>query len=430
MKTILATLVALTSLGASAQIVLINNTGTNADVLYIAWNKANSNFVWLASQVSPTNTASSNRTGLLSSNDWQTFNAKWTSGSPGNGGSLSNIPLGAIVGLGDAQTNSILRSGRFAAWTTNQFLTTNTVRRALPGTFTNIAGIGYTVLTGSTSPWWRYYGGDTNWIQAPLGNIVTTGIVEVSFYDQELANLGTPINPTITNITIYAMERPDLFGRTNQLVGQSAEVDAPSYGRQVANKDYVDQAVAGVNYIQNGGVYLVGSQLNLTAEWSWSGSTNGSRLTYLGADVMAFENPELEFATITSIKKTNNTVWVTVWTNGISGPPIPHWTYDLAHPTWAVLSSYTNAYPTVSGTNYQISFPLPHPTRAFIRVAKATTGVNVANLSALLSTPPRTVTNATDTTWGKGSGLLTWDTNYVYISVGSNLWKRAALSTW
>ena len=43
---------------------------------------------------------------------------------------------------------------------------------------------------------------------------------------------------------------------------------------------------------------------------------------------------------------------------------------------------------------------------------------------------PLTVTNSTDTTWGYGAGLFTWDTNHVFVSVGTNLWKRAAISAW
>jgi hypothetical protein len=376
MKTLLASIALLVGFSAQAQIQLINNVGTNADSLYVSFNKANSNFVYL-----------------------QTY----------------------------ADTNTVRRSGSYAQWSTNVYLTTNTVLRMLPGTFTNPASMTFTEATGDTTPYWRFFGGDTNWV---LGAPITTGIVQIAFYDGELATLGAPINPTISNITVFRLERPDLFGVTNWTVGQKLKVDAPTATDDVANKAYVDAAVTAVNYVQNGGVQLQGSSLHLNASWSLLATTNGTRLRFLGSDVTAWDNPELDFGTVTGIKVTNQTVWVTVWTNGITAPPVPHWTYDIANPTWAVLSTYTNSYPTASGTNYTISFPLPNQTKAFIRVAKATTGVSVANLSALLATSPRTITNATDTTWGKGSGLLTWDTNYVYISVGSNSWKRAALSTW
>lgn len=285
----------------------------------------------------------------------------------------------------------------------------------------------YSVPIGTTSPWWRYYGGDTNW---NLGTITTTGVVEISFFDTDLGSLGTPINPLVSNITVYAMERPDLFGRTNKMIGQRLEVGTPASDLEAANKAYVDASVAAVNYIQNGGIYLQGANLNFNAEWTASAGTNGIVWKYLGAESLRIENPQLSYATITSIKMTNTTVWLTIWTNGVSAPPAPQWSKSLSNPSWQTLSGVTNTYPTASGTNYTISFQRPDATNAFIRVAMASDQPNFARLSALLSTAPRTVTNATDTTWGNGSGLLTWDTNYVYISVGSNQWKRAALSSW
>lgn len=42
----------------------------------------------------------------------------------------------------------------------------------------------------------------------------------------------------------------------------------------------------------------------------------------------------------------------------------------------------------------------------------------------------QTITNSTDSTFGYGAGLMLWDTNYVYVSVGTNLWKRTALTAW
>jgi hypothetical protein len=47
-----------------------------------------------------------------------------------------------------------------------------------------------------------------------------------------------------------------------------------------------------------------------------------------------------------------------------------------------------------------------------------------------ISQSSRTIVNSTDSTFGMGAGMMCWDSNYVYVSVGSNLWKRAAISTW
>ena len=60
-----------------------------------------------------------------------------------------------------------------------------------------------------------------------------------------------------------------------------------------------------------------------------------------------------------------------------------------------------------------------------------TNGVIVGvTLNEVLQLTPRTITNSNDSTWGKGAGLVCVDSNYVYISVGTNAWKRATLEAW
>lgn len=53
--------------------------------------------------------------------------------------------------------------------------------------------------------------------------------------------------------------------------------------------------------------------------------------------------------------------------------------------------------------------------------------VAVASLKGVLEMTPRTITNSNASTWGKGAGLICVDANYIYISTGTNTWKRAAL---
>jgi hypothetical protein len=400
-------LIGLLALVASAQINFVNNTNAPADSLSNSFAKINGNFGYLLER-GATNTASSNRTGLLTSNDWQTI-------------------FTTLAALPDADTNSIVRSGQRSVWTTNVFLTTNNVLRSLPGTFTNPASITYTVATGTSGAWWRYSGGDTNWIR---GIPLTTGVVEVAFYTGEVPTVGTPFNPTISNITVYALERPDLYNRTNYLVGQKLKLSDPTESDDAATLGWVSNLVNSVSYIQTGGLQLQGSALRMSSEWSELASTNGLAWSFLGSDIMRVRPPTLSYITLTGITLTNGVVWVRMWTNGVSATPAPQWSPTLNNAFWQTLSSYTNTYPTASGTNYTVSFPIPNPTAAFIRIAQVSGLPNFVDLTAMLLTAPRTVTNSTDSTWGNGSGVVTWDTNYLYISVGSNLWKRAALSSW
>ena len=48
----------------------------------------------------------------------------------------------------------------------------------------------------------------------------------------------------------------------------------------------------------------------------------------------------------------------------------------------------------------------------------------------LINLTNTTIVSATSTTWGLGAGLMCFDSGYVYVSVGTNAWKRASLSTW
>lgn len=50
-----------------------------------------------------------------------------------------------------------------------------------------------------------------------------------------------------------------------------------------------------------------------------------------------------------------------------------------------------------------------------------------------IAIPSNTIPWATNTTWGYGGGLMTWGvtggTNYLFNSIGTNLWGRVAIST-
>jgi hypothetical protein len=41
-----------------------------------------------------------------------------------------------------------------------------------------------------------------------------------------------------------------------------------------------------------------------------------------------------------------------------------------------------------------------------------------------------TVAHSTDSTDGCGAGVIKWDNDYIYVSTGTNQWRRAALATW
>lgn len=55
------------------------------------------------------------------------------------------------------------------------------------------------------------------------------------------------------------------------------------------------------------------------------------------------------------------------------------------------------------------------------------TGKVVSNADVLRLTISKTPASASDT---GNAGEICWDSNYVYVCVAANTWKRAALSTW
>jgi hypothetical protein len=123
---------------------------------------------------------------------------------------------------------------------------------------------------------------------------------------------------------------------------------------------------------------------------------------------------------------TGTNIVVSVPTNGLSASPRLELSHTAALPIWAWM---TNT-PSVTGTNYVWTFGFPYPDQGFLTSMVPSASPGAITLGGVLQLTPRTITNATATTWGYGAGILCADTNYVYVSVGSNSWKRAALTSW
>ncbi len=95
----------------------------------------------------------------------------------------------------------------------------------------------------------------------------------------------------------------------------------------------------------------------------------------------------------------------------------------------------------VAVTNLDFSFGLDSDmdtnvilTEGIVQSAGVISGSSppVVNLvpTTLFTIPLLTVTNSTDSTFGLGAGIFAGDSNYLYLSVGTNLWKRVGLTNW
>lgn len=100
------------------------------------------------------------------------------------------------------------------------------------------------------------------------------------------------------------------------------------------------------------------------------------------------------------------------------------------------LGGYSNSVPWYlpAGTNAPAATNNPMGWEAFHCANNnwlwASNRLGLLATTNVLSLAPLSVSSATNTTWGRGAGLLCVDTNYVYVSVGTNVWKRVGLTNW
>lgn len=168
----------------------------------------------------------------------------------------------------------------------------------------------------------------------------------------------------------------------------------------------------------------------MDGQWQVISATNSYTVKYLGVDAFNVSAPGITYGYITSIAVSGNTVTINVWTNGVTSSPVPQFTTDIGHPAWSLVNNVTNGYPTAVGTNYVLTFPKPATNSCFIRAGWGNDYPNITSVAGVLSSPVRTITNSTDSTFGKGAGLICSDGAYIYVSTATNTWTRAALSSW
>jgi hypothetical protein len=241
----------------------------------------------------------------------------------------------------------------------------------------------------------------------------------------------------VSNLIIYTLDAPQLFGTTNELYGESFRVGPPIDPDDVTPKNYVDglfQTTAWWSAQQP--VQLNSHSLHYSGSWEVypNYTTNSDQLhfSWLGTDLVRLDNPMGAFQTFASIDLVGTNVLVSVPTNGLAQAPALRYTRYLTPLNWLAVSA-TN---WIDGTNYVLQFGRPFTDSGYVSAYAVSTNAAVMSVAGDLSVAGAwrgavcTVTNSNSTTWGLGAGVMRWDTNYVYVSVATNRWKRAALSTW
>ena len=350
------------------------------------------------------------------------------------------VDLGAALtnlesALPDAATNAVLNSGRVLAWTTNGISlaagATNFV-----GWITNLAGIDFATNLGMPSLQFSFDG--TNYVNGSR-TLVTNVPVKVAFYSGSTMDTNSlnveiiPMPGAVTNVTIWKLARPDLFGRTNAMYGEIVLVGEPRVPSQVATKNYVDNIFANTPW-WSAGTEVQLNQYALHFNLGWAEHVAGSQGTELHTEFLGQDAYTVSYTPATTVTNTiaaaidgtGTNVVITVATNGVSSGVRLMFTHVLSPMNWQLL----NSAPVLTGGQWVFTVPFPWTDSGFCAATIPSPNPGVLTLQAVLALTPRTITNATDTTWGYGAGLVVADTNYVNISVGTNHWKRAALTSW
>lgn len=379
----------------------------------------------------------------LSSNVWY-----WAT----NGGTCGNEAglIGLTNDLLTLTTNAIRQSRLVAAWSTNLLLFGKVGTNLNSGTnvlglwLTNgFAGATYTQLGGVydivCSPDYTNWSTKATNVPVAMGMVVSLGAIDT-----------TPDQLGVTNLVIYTWSDPALFGLTNDMAGQLLQVDSPRTDSSVTPKSWVLNNIARMSHdtnknwsatravsrvdVEDFGLSL-DSQFEIVVDKSQS-NYFAVNMTDIGERFWQARSTNAP-ARITEIQAGGwagtNPVTIYIETNGLAAAPTVEYASSFQDPQWRLVPNATNSYPeTATNDCYMVQFDLPVSPAAFRASVKGGKAFQVFGdvQAERYSATPYTVTNADDTTWGYGAGLIRWDADYIYVSTASNTWKRAALTTW
>ena len=228
-------------------------------------------------------------------------------------------------------------------------------------------------------------------------------------------------------VNVNGTDHPELIGRTNSFFGQTWQFANPINPTDGANKAYVDARTG----------YLPGTVIQLAPEWNMQGqftTTNSSLNFFLNQAAsnvlsMSFAYQSAPIASI-ALDSTGTNVILGVTNSTPAGWQI-YVTTNLLGPVWLPLATNGLTWSTNSGIISE-TFPMPNQSQAFFKVAIPGAASIIASVPVampFLSLAPFTVTHSTNSTMGYGAGLVACDQTNIYISIGTNAWRRLALAT-
>lgn len=338
-----------------------------------------------------------------------------------------------------------LNSEYYVAWQTNGFIPyvpgpTNELGEPTPQNLGLTLNKGFYMasqegLGGVFKVLWTADG--TNWQSGWTNVPVTIGV------SMDISEPGYQGQKGITNLTLWSWTNPELVGRSNYMHSQFLFVDRPKYPDQVAPKRTVETiANRAVREQPNWATIPAKATVNLnaqtvrhTGEWkqrvSATEQADELRWCWLGTNVWSLSAPPTVAIAVPPPNPTND---VSNGTNFILHLPDTYtpeslrvlYSHRLEPDDWRCLPSVNVA----TNGEVQVSFSVPDVDYGFFKVVEDSGAPVVASLKGVLEMTPRTIAATNSTTWGRGAGLVCVDGDYVYISVGTNAWKRATLEAW
>lgn len=428
--------------------VLLGETSTNAPSLIVPWQSdapvmASGGFAGkgllltdlnaseLSSGTVPlarlgTNTASAGQ--VLTAVDGAT---EWADAS--GGVTLEQVAAGGFLNVTNSEV--ILNGDTYMAWSTNGAIrltdSNNNLGIVLSNGFASASFQNYG--PGLCDVAWTLDG--ANWSKAMTNAEVTVGVIHI------ITEPGSSDPMGITNLGLYSWTEPERFGKTNFTRGQILIVDRPKLAdaaaplRTVTNEAWraVRNQTNWASIPAKSEVDLGGYGERLTAEWkrTATATTNADSLDWVwtGTNVWSVAGPpsvsvdQTEYSVVVS-SLTN--VLVTLPAAYTSSVPRVLFSHTAKSPAWSRLSSTA----TATNDTLEVAFTVPNADYGFFRIAIDDGTPSFGTLNGVLELTPRTIAATNSTTWGRGSGLVCVDGDYVYISVGTNAWKRATLEAW
>jgi hypothetical protein len=257
--------------------------------------------------------------------------------------------------------------------------------------------------------------GTNNWFVITNGFQTTNTISVALITNGASMRGGTIVDPG--SATLYNVDHWELVGVTNYGFAEHYQFDTPVNPNDAATKGYCDGLYANAfdsnfsSYTNNGVTYTVYS--------------------YQNAVTFQIANQTVNIPHSFAIDGTGTNILFGLTLASMTNGCTLQYSTNLAQVAgWMTFTNYTST--TNAGV---VTFTIPMnrslPLMLFRAIASAT---SIPSFLVPLGVPEiafatNTITHSTNSTYGYGAGLMTCDTNYVYVSVGTNAWCRLAIPT-